>query len=84
MTRHRDTPPPTSEAPPLPRALLLFCFALLGPACAINAVFVALALPVMAPYGVMGLVFAGLIGSVLGILPALWLARRIHEGIRDP
>jgi hypothetical protein len=28
-------------------------------------------------------VIAGLIGSVFGIFPALWLARRIHEGIRD-
>lgn len=69
---------------PLPRPLVLFCFALLGPACAINAVFVALALPVMAPYGMTGLVIAGLIGSVLGILPALWLARRIHEGLHEP
>lgn len=83
MPRHPDTPPPTSETP-LPRALVFFCFALMGPACAINAVFGALALPAMAPYGMTGLVIAGLIGSALGILPALWLARRIHEGIRDP
>jgi len=83
MPKRSDMPPTMPETPPLPRALLLFCFALLGPACAINAVLIALALPMMAPYGVSGLVIAGLIGSVFGILPALWLARRIHEGIRD-
>ena len=37
----------------------------------------------MAPYGVRGLVIAGTLGSVLGIFPTLWLARRIHEGLRD-
>lgn len=73
-----------SEKHPLPRGLLLFCFALMGPAFAINAAFIAIAVPAMAPYGVRGLVIAGLIGSVFGIFPALWLARRIHEGIRDP
>lgn len=67
----------------VPGKLLAFCFALMGPALAINAAFVALAVPAMAPYGVKGIVIAGLIGSVFGIFPALWLARRIHEGIRD-
>lgn len=71
------------EQPPLPRPLVLFCLALLCPACAVNAAFIAIALPFMAPYGVEGLVVAGLIGSLLGIFPALWLARRIHDGIRD-
>lgn len=71
------------EAPPLPRWLLAFCFALMGPAFAINSAFIALAIPAMAPYGVQGLVIVGLIGSVFGIFPALWLARRIHEGIRE-
>jgi hypothetical protein len=37
----------------------------------------------MAPFGLRGLVIAGLAGSVFGILPALWLARRIQEGLRD-
>ncbi|MBN8912613.1 MAG: hypothetical protein J0H65_11275 [Rhizobiales bacterium] len=72
-----------SEKQPIPRALLLFCFALMGPAFAINAAFIAITVPAIAPYGVRGLVIAGLIGSVFGIFPALWLARRIHEGIRD-
>ena len=67
----------------VPRGLLLFCLALMGPAFAINAAFIALAIPAMAPYGIKGLVIAGLVGSVFGIFPALWLARRIHEGIRD-
>lgn len=68
---------------PLPRGLLLFCFALMGPACAINAAFIAVAIPAMAPYGVEGLVIAGLAGSVLGVFPALWLARRIHDGLSE-
>ena len=78
------SPGTTAERPekrPVPRGLLLFCFALMGPAFAINAAFIALAIPAMAPFGVRGLVVSGLIGSVFGIFPALWLARRIHEGI---
>lgn len=67
----------------IPLGLILFCFALMGPAFAINAAFIAIAIPAMAPYGVYGLVMAGLAGSVFGIFPAVWLARRIHEGIRD-
>ncbi len=71
------------EKRPVSRGLLLFCFALMGPAFAINAAFIAIAVPAMAPFGVKGLVIVGLIGSVFGIFPALWLARRIQEGIRD-
>lgn len=66
-----------------PRWILAFCYALMGPACAINAVFIALAIPAMAAFGISGLVAAGAVGAVVGILPALWLAHRIHEGIRD-
>ncbi len=71
------------EKRPVSRGLLLFCFALMGTAFAINAAFIAIAVPAMAPFGVKGLVIVGLIGSVFGIFPALWLARRIQEGIRD-
>ena len=55
----------------------------MGPACAVNAAFIAITVPAIAPYGVRGLVIAGAIGSVFGIFPANWLARRIHEGISD-
>lgn len=72
-----------SRKRPVPRGLLLFCFALMGPAFAINSAFIAIAIPAMAPYGVQGLVIAGLFGSVFGIFPALWLARRIDEGLRE-
>lgn len=75
--------PAAGKSDKVPRGLLLFCLALMGPAFAINAAFIALAIPAMAPYGIKGLVIAGLVGSVFGIFPALWLARRIHEGIRD-
>jgi len=68
---------------PIPFGLLLFCYALLGPGCAINGVFVALAIPATAPYGANALLIAAAIGMVLGILPALWLARRIAEGLQD-
>lgn len=68
---------------PVPLWLSLFCFALMGPAVGINAVFVALAMPLMAPLGTRGLVAAGAVGVVLGILPARWLARKIHEGLAD-
>lgn len=63
--------------------LLAFCYALMGPACAINGAFIAIAVPAMAPFGFHGLVVAGIIGAVVGIAPAIWLARRIHEGIRE-
>lgn len=83
MSGRRGTSIGNPRPPPLPLGLVLFCFALMGPAFAINAAFIAIAVPAMAPYGVTGLVIAGLIGSVFGIFPALWLARRMHEGIRD-
>lgn len=63
--------------------LLAFCYALMGPACAINGAFIAVAIPAMAPFGFNGLVAAGVIGALVGIAPAIWLARRIHEGIRE-
>lgn len=66
-----------------PRWLSLFCFGLMGPAVGINAVFVALAIPSLAPYGINGLIAAGAIGVVLGLAPARWLARKIHEGLRE-
>jgi hypothetical protein len=69
------------EKPPL--WLFLFCFALMGPACGINAAFVALAIPAAAPYGIGGLIAAGAAGFVLGLAPARWLARKIHEGLRE-
>lgn len=83
MQRREGTFRETHRKDPLLRGLILFCFALMGPAFAINAALIAIALPVMAPYGVTGLVIVGLIGSVFGIFPALWLARRIYEGIHD-
>lgn len=67
----------------VPLGLILFCFAMMGPAFAINTAFIALAVPAMTPYGLRGLVVVGMIGSIFGIFPALWLARRIHEGIRE-
>lgn len=66
-----------------PRWLLVFCYALMGPAGAINGAFVALAVPAMAQYGTAGLLAAGSIGAVLGALPAVWMARRIADGIRE-
>lgn len=66
-----------------PLGLFLFCFALMGPAMGINAVLVALAIPAMAPLGVAGLAVAGILGVAVGVLPAIWLARRIHDGIRE-
>ncbi|MDQ8700059.1 hypothetical protein [Hyphomicrobium sp. LHD-15] len=83
MGEHKSTRTDGLQKQPIPRGLLAFCFALMGPAFAINAAFIAIAVPAMAPYGVKGLVIVGLIGSVFGIFPALWLARRIHEGIQD-
>lgn len=63
--------------------LRLFCFALMGPACGINAVFVALAIPAMAQFGLGGLIVAALIGVIIGIFPGRWLARRIHDGLKE-
>jgi hypothetical protein len=67
----------------IPLWISLFCFALMGPAMGINAVFLALAMPSMAPFGTDGLVAAGAIGVVTGILPARWLARKIHDGLGE-
>jgi len=83
MSKSHSTTAGKPEKQPVPPGLLLFCFGLMGPAFAINSAFIALAIPAMAPYGVTGLVIAGLAGSVFGIFPALWLARRIHEGIQE-
>lgn len=67
----------------IPVWISLFCFALMGPAMGINAVFLALALPFMAPFGTNGLIVAGTIGILIGLLPARWLARKIHEGLAE-
>jgi hypothetical protein len=76
-------PRSTPGNPKTPFWLFVFCYALMGPACAINGAFIALAIPAVAKFGIEGLLVAGVLGAVVGILPALWLARRIHEGIRD-
>ncbi len=68
----------------IPRALHLFCFALMGPACGINAALIAVSIPALAPFGTTGLIIAGLVGAVIGVLPARWLARRIAAGLREP
>lgn len=83
MPKNPSTVAGRPEKHSVPLGLLLFCFALMGPAFAINTAFIAISISAMAPYGVHGLVMAGLAGSVFGIFPALWLARRIHAGIRD-
>jgi hypothetical protein len=71
----------STEGPPL--GLRLFTFALMGPACAINGAFIAIAIPAMARFGVVGMAAAAAIGFVLGIFPARWLARKIHEGLNE-
>ncbi len=63
--------------------VIAFTYALMGPACGINGAFIALSIPALAQFGFTGLVVAGAVGAVLGILPALWLARRIGDGIRE-
>jgi hypothetical protein len=68
---------------PIPLWISIFCFALMGPAMGINAAFLALAIPSMASYGTDGLFAAGAIGVVTGLLPARWLARKIHEGLSE-
>lgn len=73
----------SQELDAVPTWLWLFSFALMGPAMGINAVFIALAIPAMAPMGTNGLIVAGLVGVVLGIFPARWLARKIHEGLSE-
>lgn len=67
----------------MPPWIFGFCYALMGPACAINGVFVALAIPAIAPFGFNGLAVAGVIGAVVGVAPALWLAIRIRDGIGE-
>jgi hypothetical protein len=83
MTKSHDSTSRSRKRETVPLGLLLFCITLMGPAFAINAAFIAIAVPAMAPFGIRGLVFAGVVGSVFGYFPALWLARRIHEGLRD-
>jgi hypothetical protein len=73
----------TMAKEPVPLWISLFCFALMGPAMGINAVFLALAIPAMAPLGTNGLIVAGLAGILVGLFPARWLARKIHEGIGE-
>lgn len=73
----------TKDARHTPLWLLAFCYGLMGPACAINGAFVALAIPSLAPYGIDALLAAAALGAVVGIAPALWLARRIADGIRE-
>lgn len=73
----------TSGTKKMPLGLLAFCYGLMGPACAINGVFIALAIPEIAPFGFSGLAVAGGIGAVVGIAPALWLAIRIRDGISE-
>jgi len=70
-------------AGPVPVGLKLFAFALMGPAMGINAALIALATPAMAPLGTNGLIASGFVGIVLGIFPARWLARKIHQGINE-
>lgn len=73
----------SSSSRKTPAWLLAFCYALMGPACAINGAFIAVAIPQMAQFGLKGLIVAGVIGAVVGIAPAVWLARKIHEGISE-
>lgn len=70
-------------APAPPRWLSLFTYALMGPASAINGVFIAISIPALAQFGFTGIWVAALIGAACGIWPARWLARKIHEGIGD-
>lgn len=76
-----DPPLATRDAPP--GSLRWFCLALMVPACAINGAFVALAIPALAPFGIPALLAAACAGGALGILPARWLARKIHEGLQE-
>lgn len=69
------------QRPPL--GLRIFTLALMCTGCAINGVFVSLAVPAMAPYGVDGMLVSAVIGGVLGILPARWLANKIQAGLNE-
>ncbi len=79
MTSHSAAP----EAVRPSIGLLAFCYALMGAACGINGAMISLAVPAMAQFGLKGLVVAGGIGAVLGIFPAIWLARRIAQGLTE-
>lgn len=81
MTQHATGQAPHTSQPPL--WLALFTYALMGPACAINGAFIAISIPALAPYGYTGLGVAAAIGAVIGVLPARWMARKIHEGIAE-
>lgn len=70
-----------ADGPPL--GLRVFTHALMCTGCAINGVFISLAVPAMATYGVKGMLCAAAIGGVLGIFPARWLAQKIHEGLNE-
>ncbi len=74
-------PTGTTEKQRTPRWLLVFCYALMGPACAINGAFVVLSIPALAQFGFAGLIAGGIAGAVAGLLPAIWMARRIADGI---
>lgn len=63
--------------------LRAFTLTLLCSGCAINGVFVSLAIPAMANYGVRGMLVFAAIGGCLGVLPARWLAIKIHEGLNE-
>lgn len=67
----------------VPFALRAFCLALMMPAGAINGAFIALAIPALAPYGIPALLLAAIAGAVLSILPARWLAQKIHDGLNE-
>ncbi len=81
MTHQPNRQTPHTSQPSI--WLSLFCHALMVPACAINGTFVAISIPALAPYGYAALYAAAAIGAVLGIVPARWMARKIHEGIAD-
>jgi hypothetical protein len=78
-----STPPAASGKSKPPRWLSLFTFALLGPAMGINVAMITLAIPSLAQYGLAPLLVGGAIGFVIGLLPARWLAVKIHEGLSD-
>lgn len=64
--------------------MLAFAYALLGPALAINMVFIALAVPSLVPYGFPGLVLAGLAGFVIALPAAYVFAGRLQSAIGEP
>lgn len=75
-----DTTPPLG---PPPLALRLFGLALMVPACGINGVLLTFAIPGTAQFGIPGMLVGGLIGGILGVLPARWLSQKIHEGLNE-